>query len=224
MRETTGRGRAAIYAALVVLLLGGCDDGPKPPKPTPQRAQAVTAKPAASATAGATVATTSAVAPKKRAFCKGQSLRDTPGDISAARAVEGAPSMPPLRYGDGRWLWLSLWAAWCEPCKKEMPLLLRWRDQLRAAGVKIDLAFVSIDDDEREMTRFMKTQPATGVRASYWLEEGEIRESWFSTIGYEDVPALPIHVLIEPGGKVGCIVEGAVEDADWPQVQAFLRR
>jgi thiol-disulfide isomerase/thioredoxin len=218
-------GAGALYLALA-LALAGCDEAPKPPKPTRERAQAVTAQAGGTATATArpSAATSSAAAPPKRVFCKGQSQRDTPGDITAARAVEGAPSLPPLRYGDGRWLWLSLWAGWCEPCKKEMPLLLRWRDQLRAAGVKIELAFVSIDDDDREMARFMKTQPSSGVRASYWLEEGETRESWFSTIGYDDVPSLPIHVLVEPGGKLACIVEGAVDEADWPGVQAFVRR
>lgn len=158
-----------------------------------------------------------------RKLCAGQTARDAPGEIDVARSVDGADPRP-LRYG-GRWVWVNVWAAWCKPCKEEMPILLSWRSKLEQdENVKVELAFVSIDDDEREMRRFLDSQPKTGVRASYWIEQEDARESWFSSIGFDEAPQLPVHALVDPAGKLACVIEGAVEQDDYPAVVSFLKR
>jgi thiol-disulfide isomerase/thioredoxin len=201
----------------------GCDDkSANTPKPG-ARSESVTAKtgqPAPPASARPAPMARPTKPPRK--LCDGQTLRDPPKTIEAARSIEGTPSLPPLRYGEGKWIWVNVWAAWCKPCKDEIPVLVKWREKLRAAGAKLDIAFVSLDDDQREMKRFMKTQPEGGLRASYWLVSDEERDAWFESVGFEDTPQLPLHALVNPEGKLACVIKGAVEHSDYPALAALF--
>jgi hypothetical protein len=102
-----------------------------------------------------------------------------------------------------------------------MPRITAWQDKLRASGMLIDLAFVSMDDDERQTRRFLDAQPANGVRATYWLPESE-RAGWLGPLGLKPNTQLPVHVLVAPSGQVACVIEGAVEDRDYPSIAAFV--
>ena len=33
---------------------------------------------------------------------------------------------------------------------------------------------------------------------------------------------LPVQVLVAPSGQVACVIEGAVEDRDYPAIAAFV--
>ncbi|WP_437924732.1 TlpA disulfide reductase family protein [Sorangium sp. So ce291] len=221
-------------AALAVAagLAGGCDgekkaDLPPPPTPGQGRSNAVTAPGAAgtaSARAPASAATASAAPAAPRLLCAGQSPRPAPssGGLSAV-AANGAERLPAnIGFGVGKWVWVNFWAAWCKPCLEEMPRLLGWQQKLRAAGVLIDLAFISIDDDERQLSRFLEAQPGTGVRASYWLPEGPQRTGWLRALGVKEANELPVHAIATPGGQVTCVIQGAVEDSDYPTIAALL--
>lgn len=202
---------------LAAPLVSACQSNDTPPKP---RTNAVTAtKDATSkdATSKDATAEPTKTAPKPaRDLCQGQSPRDDlPGELSISRAADGASPPPSAAYGKGRWTWINVWAAWCEPCKKEMPMLLEWQKKLTDKGVAIDLVFVSIDDDERELDRFLSGQPKDGVRSSYWVTGEEAQESFFETLGFEDTPKLPVHAFVSPQGKTTCVVEGSVEESDY---------
>ena len=187
------------------------------------RANVVAAKetatpPAPSATASVAAHPTGA----QRQLCVGQSPRPAPkGTLKVASAADATPPPANLPIGVGKWVWINLWAAWCGPCREEMPRLAAWQEKLRAAGVLIDLAFVSMDDDERETRRFLEAQPANGVRATYWLPENE-RSGWLGALGLKSSNQLPIHALVAPSGQVACVIEGAVEDRDYPAIAAFV--
>jgi hypothetical protein len=103
-----------------------------------------------------------------------------------------------------------------------MPRLIGWQAKLASAGVLIDVAFVSLDDDERQLQRFLEGQPTNGVRSSYHLPEGAMRTSFLAALGVKDSPELPIHALVAPSGELKCVIQGAVEDRDYPQLAAFL--
>ncbi len=217
-----------LTAALVPLFALGaaaCDDAPTAPAKARIDAVAASADPKASPRIPPPPSASSTVAkgpPRPpRALCNQQTERDPPAALDIARSAEGEKVLPTLRYGK-RWVWLNVWAAWCEPCKDEMPMLLSWRDKLRRAGVEVELAFVSIDDDERELTRFLNKQPAGGVRASYWLPEEQPREAWFLSIGYPDEPTLPVHAFVNPSEKLACVFHGALEATDWAAVERLL--
>lgn len=228
------RALATAGAAALLSLGAGCDDGggkaqPEPPRPGVGRSNAVTAPSGAQAAgagaqtagAGAGAATKPAAAPRQ--ICVGQSPKAVPTAALSTAAAPGAAALPAgPGFGVGKWVWVNFWAAWCKPCKEEMPRLLGWQQKLRTAGVLIDLAFISIDDDERQLQRFLQDQPGHGVRASYWLPDGAGRTSWMKGLELPETPDLPVHAIVAPGGQVTCMIRGAVEDSDYPAVAAFL--
>jgi thiol-disulfide isomerase/thioredoxin len=198
----------------------------KPPTVTRDRSQAVLGSgaptaPPATATASAPV--------KKRAprqLCAGQmgqAGRDMPkGSISRAASPGAAEPPKTVEVGRGKWTWINFWAAWCVPCKEEIPRLLGWEKKLNAAGSPFRLVFITIDDDQRQLENFLKTQTTGGVQSTYWLKEGKEREEWLSALGFDGEPELPAHVLVDPRGKTRCVVNGAVEDDDYSQVVTLV--
>ncbi len=61
-----------------------------------------------------------------------------------------------LRQWQGRVLVVNFWAAWCEPCKDEMPML----KEMQAAWAADQVRFVGIGIDEPEALRaYLKHQP-----------------------------------------------------------------
>src|SRR5262249_43525535 len=176
------------------------------------RANVVAAKETASAPAP--TATTAHTAGPARQLCAGQVARPAPKGALKAAAAAGAEAPPAaLPLGVGKWVWINLWAAWCGPCKEEMPRIVAWKEELRAAGGLIDVAFGSVGDGGREAQRFLGGQPAGGVRATYWLPEGE-RTGWLGALGLKGATQLPVQALVAPSGQVGCVIAGAVEDQD----------
>ena len=65
-------------------------------------------------------------------------------------------------------------------------------------------------------------QPPGGLRATYWLKEGNERADWLLGAGVSTDPELPVHLLVDEKGKVRCRVQGAVEDADFASLQRLL--
>jgi thiol-disulfide isomerase/thioredoxin len=206
----------------------GCEGDKKdlPPPPSTNRSNAVVVSSSAAAAQTATATATARAAPAgpPRKLCEGQAPKPAPkGSAVKTKAAAGGGALPAsVPFGVGKWVWVNLWAAWCVPCKEEMPRLIEWQKKLSASGVMLDLAFVSIDDDERQLERFLEGQQAGGVKSSYWLPEGGARSSWMSALGLKETPDLPAHALVAPSGQVTCVIQGAVEERDYPAVAAFL--
>lgn len=70
-------------------------------------------------------------------------------EFAAAAAMPGQPNPTSADFRDGRPRLLNIFASWCGPCVKEMPVLLR----LKAQGVEI--AGVAVHDSTPELTRFL---------------------------------------------------------------------
>ena len=214
-----------------VLLAAGCDKDPARAEDTGvprSRSQAVEATTAATTTVAATSKPKASVekAPKApRALCSGELEREgkpLPKKPISRSAAAGVPEpSPDLSVGGGKWTWVNFWAAWCVPCREEIPRLKAWEQRL---GSRLRVEFVSIDDDQRQLEQFLNGQPASGLKASFWLKEGKEREDWLLAAEVDPDPELPLHLLVDARGKVRCKVQGAVEDADFEAVQALVAR
>src|SRR6185436_19131375 len=64
----------------------------------------------------------------------------------------------------GQVVLLDLWASWCGPCKKELPLLDAMAARLRAK--KVTVLAVSLDENQKDAVDFLKSR---GVRWSLSL-------------------------------------------------------
>lgn len=219
----------ALGVALVSLVaVSGCNDDKKPSLATGERSQAVTAVPTRSAPAPV-VSASAAPRPKHppRKLCAAElegPSRDFPKKSISRAAARGASEVPAELAVGGTWTWVNFWAAWCVPCKEEMPRLVGWEKKLTQAGKPFKLVFVSLDDDKRQLDEFLSQQPPTGVRASYWLIEGKEREGWLGAAEVEVDPELPTHLLVDPQGKVRCRIQGAVEDSDYASLLEIVSK
>jgi thiol-disulfide isomerase/thioredoxin len=177
---------------------------------------------AATATSGASVHAPSA----PRRLCEaelGRPGRKLPKGsftgIAASGAERPADGLP---TGNGRWTWVNFFAAWCGPCKEEMPRLRAFQQKL---ATNLEVVFVSLDDDERQLRQFLEQQApdASGVRSALWLQPGKARATWLSGLSMKESPDLPAHVLVDPMGKVRCVVGGAVEETDFFTVARIVK-
>lgn len=225
-----GRLQALRFCALLALALA-CDTVPSKDAPmaTNERSQAIEQKgptPVATPTTIPVAASQPAAPKKPRSLCGGkheEAGRGFPKKRLSRAASKSVPALPEaLSVGNGKWTWVNFWAAWCAPCKEEIPRLLSFERKLSAAAAPFRLSFVSLDDDERQLSDFLEGQPPSGVHASYWLKEGSEREDWLKAAGQTADAPLPFHVLIDPRGKIRCLIQGAIEDGDFAEISALV--
>ena len=229
-------GRLQAVVPLFIALAAACDRGgssagaaASSSSGTSTRSDQVLAAAPSAAATGAPASESAphaAPAPRARKLCqgddsaKGRALPKTPtSHLEAA----GAPRISgDLSASHGQWLWVNFFAAWCAPCKQEMPRLVEWRDKLAKAGTPIHLVFISLDDDQRELQTFLDGQPEAGVRSALWLPEGSTRTRWLKSLRMKSDPELPEQTLVDPQGRVRCFIEGAVDDGDYSEIAALV--
>ena len=222
--------KALALVAMLALALG-CDSSAD--VPAKSRVQAVLAEaagaPGTAAPAPAQITPTPEPAPAqpRPPLCEGQ-LANKPSPFKPAlpprqlaREADPNAELPadPLKAARGHWLWLNFWAAWCVPCREELPLLFAWQQKL---GERVSFAFFSMDDDERQLSAFLDKQPATGLTRTQWLPDGAVRKAWLEALGLETEPELPFQALIDPEGMLRCTVGGAVEAKDLPVLEQIV--
>lgn len=215
-------GGLAFVAALAV----GCDKASEAEKPVPGRSEVIAAAqgmPTTVAAPSAAPAAAKHAAPAApRELCVGEldkPGRKLPKGTFTPVATSGAePPKAEVVSGAKKWTWINFFAAWCGPCKEEMPRLKAFQQKL---AENLEISFVSLDDDERQLKQFLAAQPPAGVRAALWLEE-KPRDAWLGALNMKRPPDLPAHVLVDPSGKVRCVMGGAVEDADFPAVAKLV--
>ncbi len=216
----------------LVITCGACEQAADKNMPTAPKArsQAIVSE-ASPAPEAVTAAASAAPSPPKparaRALCADQLTKTKKAlskeEIDTEVAAGEAPLDRALPVGQGRWTWLNFWAAWCVPCREEIPRLKSWESKLNSGGRRFDLVFVSLDDDPRQLSQFLAKQPAGGLKRTYWIKEGDAREKWFGSLELDPDPELPTHILVDPKGFARCVVNGAVEDSDLPAVQSIVQ-
>jgi thiol-disulfide isomerase/thioredoxin len=213
--------------SVALLVCAGCDKGDAPPAPTSRSEAVLTTAAPPPVTPVTAHAAPSTPAPPRR-LCEaelGQPGHALPKIAFAHAEATGAAAVgEKINAGGGRWTWVNFFAAWCGPCKEEIPRLRAWEQRLAKAGTPIQLVFVSLDDDERQLGKFLDAQPAEGVKAAFWLKSGPARDTWLTGMKMKSPPDLPEHALIDGAGQVRCVVAGAVDEADYVQFASIVKR
>ena len=180
-------------ALIVVLALAGCED-----------------KQAAAPSSRVNAAKVTAKKTDPAAFC--DKLLD---GASAPAFVAPALAGGELRAST-KWRWINVWATWCKPCVEEMPRLLRWQAQLAS----FELQFVSVDESDEVIADYRKQHPSTPP--SVRLADPDAQGKWFAQLGLDAGAPIPVHVLVDPQGRVRCVRAGGVREQDLDAIQAVL--
>jgi thiol-disulfide isomerase/thioredoxin len=149
-------------------------------------------------------------------------------DVLPKTAAEAKPlALPPLAGGQtpaasSTWRWINVWATWCHPCIEEMPLLAGWQKQLAGEGLKYELVFVSADDTDAEVDAFRKKHPQWPPSLRIDKPETAL-PTWFGAIGIGEGSPIPVHLLVDPAGKVRCVRAGEVKESDLPAIRSLLK-
>jgi cytochrome c biogenesis protein CcmG, thiol:disulfide interchange protein DsbE len=96
---------------------------------------------------------------------------------------------------------LNFWASWCEPCRKESPLLERWHQRMRSRdGTVLGVDVLDVIDDARDFIgEYELTYPM--------LRDGEgITRETFAIIGF------PETFVLDRAGRIAAVRRGPVDE------------
>jgi thiol-disulfide isomerase/thioredoxin len=199
--------RRAAAVVLAAVALAGCGRGKSEPPVTVSRFDAV--KAGAPATDGARWC--------DAFYASGGPRLDLPA-LASARPGDVVPAL-----AVGRPVWVNVWATWCVPCRREMPLLLRWRDRMHKDGIEVEMVFLSVDAKAADLTAFLQANPEVAPSPSARLLAPDGLDPWLARF-VSPVPAgIPVQVLAGADGAVRCVKSGSLRDGDYPLVASLLR-
>ena len=144
---------------------------------------------------------------------------DESGGPTDGRPFPIPPTTPELGAST-RWRWVNVWATWCGPCVAEMPMLDKWAKKLVTDGVDIELVNLNVDSTADAVTRFEAKHPGfpTGPR----LRSPEDLTPWTTILGNGSEMALPVHIFVDPEGRMRCVRAGAIDGGDYALVKAIV--
>jgi cytochrome c biogenesis protein CcmG/thiol:disulfide interchange protein DsbE len=97
---------------------------------------------------------------------------------------------------------LNFWASWCDPCRRESPLLERWHRRIsKQGGTVLGIDSLDVTSDAREFVR--------RYRLSYPMvrdREGGSRHD-YGVVGY------PETVVVDRKGRIAAVKRGPVDEA-----------
>lgn len=92
----------------------------------------------------------------------------------------------------GKYVYIDVWATWCIPCRRELPLLQQLEERYR--GKQIHFVGISIDDDEVAWKRKVKADNL-GIIQLHADKNSTFRNDYHISL-------IPRFILIDPEGKI----------------------
>ncbi|HZR03712.1 MAG TPA: TlpA disulfide reductase family protein [Burkholderiales bacterium] len=138
----------------------------------------------------------------------GDGVREGSAALLAASLPDMAGKAQRLEQWKGKILVVNFWATWCEPCREEIPALIRTQRQFGNQGVQI----VGIAIDEPD-----KVKPyAAQMGINYPILVGELEALELTRAAGNQVGGLPYTVVFNRAGQIittrlGGITEGKLE-------------
>jgi cytochrome c biogenesis protein CcmG, thiol:disulfide interchange protein DsbE len=111
----------------------------------------------------------------------------------------------------GKVVLLDVWASWCPPCLKELPMLDAMAKRLRSHGVEI--VAVSVDQKRANVVKFLDSQPRWSLTIAH-----DPRQQIADTLQPEKMPT---SYAIDRAGVIR-YVNGGFEPSDAPIIERKL--
>lgn len=117
-----------------------------------------------------------------------------------------------IRQSKGKWAFIHFWAAWCGPCRREMPTVQKMHELLSETPIDIVLINTAEDDD----TVFSFLSAVAPNLNSLMDRDGKVTENW-------QPRGLPATFLVSPRGTLEYIALGG-RTWDKPEFLNFIKR
>lgn len=120
----------------------------------------------------------------------------------------------PIHTADykGKIVLVNFWAAWCVPCRKEIPEFVRLQEKYPG---KIQIIGISLDDSASELRKFYRTQ-----QINYPIVQGDLKIA----DAYGGILGLPTTYIIDEEGRIRGQQVGSTNFAKLEQQIARLSR
>ena len=107
---------------------------------------------------------------------------------------DGKPHKLSEYVGKGRWVLVDFWAAWCNPCKVEMPNVVAAYRKYHDKG--FDVVGLSLDNDRDEWIRAIREWDMP------WIHLSDLKYWQSVAIQTYSVTGIPDNLLIDPEGTI----------------------
>ncbi|MEO6954574.1 MAG: TlpA disulfide reductase family protein [Polyangia bacterium] len=111
----------------------------------------------------------------------------------------------------GKVVLVDFWASWCEPCKREIPLLGKMVPKLRERGIEI--VTVNIDDDAGKAERFLHDSGVQGLTV--------VRDDDKHIVDSYEPRTMPSSFVVDKKGVVRAVNSG-FDDGDERKIEQQL--
>lgn len=118
-----------------------------------------------------------------------------------------------VRLGEfrGKAVLLNVWASWCEPCRRELPMLDDAMERLRSKGIEI--VAVSVDESAQDAEAFLRSRYSWSLTFAHAPGSRALRRL--------DVPKMPASYVIDRTGVVR-EVHASSDQEDFATIEAKL--
>jgi len=147
------------------------------------------------------------------------------GEVAALNVAADPEPFPALSFNGpdgapldvsafkGKTLLLNIWAAWCVPCRAEMPALDRLQQQLGSPSFEV--VAINVDTSHLEKPKALLAELGVGALKFYSDPKGEVFFRLRQTGG---LTGLPTSFLIDPNG---CEIGRMSGPAAWDSADAI---
>ncbi len=140
------------------------------------------------------------------------------GRPAAVRAADLGGVVHDLDEARGKVRVVDFWATWCDPCRAEMPLLVRLASRYQPRGLQ--LVTVSCDEPEQEADAAAFVQKH-GAPAPHYVRHAANDDKFINSIDRKWSGALPALFLYDRQGR---LVKSFVGETDMGALEAAVKQ
>jgi thiol-disulfide isomerase/thioredoxin len=93
----------------------------------------------------------------------------------------------------GKYVYIDVWAAWCGPCKRELPFLAELKEKF--SGKNIEIIGISVDENREDWINMLQSQNMKGIQlhAGGWDNE---------LCNHFKITGIPRFILLDKAGNI----------------------